>query len=311
MADQRFDPRIPFSRADARRAGISADALRGTGYRRLFHDRYVSAEVPVTPLLRARAALAVGGRGSHISHGTAATFHGGVVPPQGEIHYSVPNDGPRSTRRGLRAHRASSHASVALYRGIPMSTPPQCVLDLAAELSLVDLVVLGDSLVRAGAVTPEELIDAAASWRGSGARKARRAMALVRADVDSPMETRVRLLIIFAGLPEPVVACEVHDEDGRFVARLDLYWPQWRVAVEYDGRQHAESTQQWERDLERREGLDRMACRLVVVRSGGVFVDPLGTLQRIVAAIADQGVVGVRIRSDAWRQHFPGRRAAA
>ena len=43
---------------------------------------------------------------------------------------------------------------------------------------------------------------------------------------------------------------EIKSPSGRTVAHSDLGWPQWRVAVEYEGRHHAERGQ-FGRDLDR------------------------------------------------------------
>lgn len=59
---------------------------------------------------------------------------------------------------------------------------------------------------------------------------------------ESPQESRLRVRIVVAGLPPPVTQYVV-ERDGRFVARVDLAWPEYRVAVEYDGVWHAESDQ--------------------------------------------------------------------
>jgi hypothetical protein len=179
------------------------------------------------------------------------------------------------------------------------------------QAALVDLVVLVDSLVHAEVTTPEQLRAAADRWHGHGARLARRAMRLVRSGAESPMETRLRLLVVLAGLPEPVVQLRLVGEGADASIRLDLAYPAWRVAVEYDGRQHADSPAQWRRDIVRREVLDRLGWRLVVVLADGLHVDPATTLERVVQALRDQGARGVRVRGTAWRRHFPGRDAGA
>jgi hypothetical protein len=81
-------------------------------------------------------------------------------------------------------------------------------------------------------------------------------VALVRERVDSPMESRLRMLIVLAGLPEPRVNVTYGEEDGLVLRRYDLSWPEVRVIVEYDGRHHVERVEQWESDLERREAID-------------------------------------------------------
>ena len=52
------------------------------------------------------------------------------------------------------------------------------------------------------------------------------------------METRLRWLLLQAGLPRPEVQTELHDADGRFVGRADLYYPRARLVIEYDGSNH-------------------------------------------------------------------------
>ena len=49
--------------------------------------------------------------------------------------------------------------------------------------------------------------------------------------------------------------------------------------VEYDGRRHADSPEQWERDIYRREDLDRMDYRLLIVNSRGIYNEPHRTLE--------------------------------
>ncbi|MBG0563224.1 hypothetical protein [Actinoplanes aureus] len=52
------------------------------------------------------------------------------------------------------------------------------------------------------------------------------------------MESRLRLLLVDAGVPPPVPQFEVRDEDGRLIGRVDLAWPARRVAHEYEGDHH-------------------------------------------------------------------------
>ena len=54
------------------------------------------------------------------------------------------------------------------------------------------------------------------------------------------METRLRWLLLQAGLPRPQVQTALHDSDGRFVGRADLYYPEARLVIEYDGVNHRE-----------------------------------------------------------------------
>ncbi len=295
----------PFTLQCGLDAGLTERMLRGPAYQRLLQGVYAPAGVTPTPTVRARAALLVAPGGAMLARHTAATLWGGVVPTSPDIQLVIP-PGSRLRISGVDA-RVRRRSTRVCHNGLPMTTPAQTFLDLAGDLDLVDLVVLGDSLVRAGVATPEDLVAAAAAYRGRQARPARRAAAYVRQGVDSPMESRLRMLLVLAGVPEPVVNHALRDETtGRVRYRLDLSYPQWRIAVEYDGRQHAENTAQWRWDVQRREDLDADGWRLVVVLSGDLYRSPARTLERVVTAARAQGV-SLRLRSDEWRRYFPQR----
>ena len=235
---------------------------------------------------------------------TAAELLGGVVPPSAFVHLAVP-PGARLRASGIDARVVTVEAS-ARFRGIPVTTAEDTFVHLGSELGLVDLVVLGDSLVSAGRTSAPALVRAAVRVAGPRGRVLHRAAGLVRVGVDSPMESRLRMLLVLAGLPEPVVNHIEYTDDGRWLRRFDLAYPDLRVAVEYDGRQHAESRRQWERDVERRESLDRDGWRLVVVLSRGIYREPGVTLERVAAALTYAGAVA-RVTSDEWQAHFRGR----
>ena len=291
---------LVFTRAEAVAAGLSVGRLRGPAFRRVFHDVHARAHDAPRLRVRALAALRLAPVGAVAARHTAAELLGGVVPPTATVHLALPSG--RLRVRGVRAVRRPLGAT-ARVGGVPVTTAEDTFLDLVGDLGLVDLVVLGDSLVQRGRTTPERLVAATASLSGRRAHLARRAAGLVRAGVDSPMETRLRMLLVLAGLPEPVVNHIEYDEWGRWVRRYDLSWPELRLAVEYDGRQHAQSQRQWERDVERREELDLEDWRIVVVLAKGVYREPERTLDRVVQALRARGV-RARITSDEWRLHF-------
>ncbi len=261
----------------------------------------MSASVPVTPVVAARAGLLAAGPDAVASHHTAARIWGAVVPDDGLVHVTGRS---RLRGAGLKTHRPKTGQRGTTAHGIRVTTPASTFLDLSDELGLVDLVVAGDSLIKAGVVTPEQIVEAAAGYAGKARRLARRAASLVRAEVDSPMESRVRMLMVLAGLPEPVVNHRIRWADGRVRFRFDLSFPHARLVIEYDGRQHAESDEQWDIDVDRREWMDGDKWRLVIVRSKDLYRTPARTLSRITAAMRDQGMRVPRL-SDAWRQHFP------
>jgi very-short-patch-repair endonuclease len=178
---------------------------------------------------------------------------------------------------------------------------------MASVLTFVDLVVLGDAIVRRSSVTPEGLVALCEASTDRHAKRALEAAGYVRDGVDSPMETRLRLLIVLAGLPEPKVNFKLYDAYGNLLRRFDLSYPELNLIVEYDGRQHAEDTEQYDTDIYRREDLDRGGWRIVVVTSKGIYQKPEETLFRVHRELKERRAPGLPRRlSDAWRAHFPG-----
>lgn len=302
-----FDPSQPFSRADARAAGIGLKTLLSSRFHKVFYDCYVSSAVPLSTRLRAKAALGISPPGSFVSHATAARIWGGIVSETSDVHVTVPPTAVRSSRQGVKAHAGVIGAAVTRFRSLAISTPEQTFLDLATCLDLVALVVVGDSLIRAGRTTAAALRDAALAWRGRGAKLARRAARYVRDGVDSAMETRLRMLIVLAGLPAPQVNFILRHPDGSWWMRFDLCYPSLKLIIEYDGRQHAEEEDQWLHDLKRREALDRMGWRIVVVTRRDYYDTPEEVLRRVRDALIDRGMVGVRRRfKTEWMRHIIG-----
>lgn len=169
----------PFLLSEARRAGISRQVLRGRRFRQLFRSVYAAACVPECMETRVDAVRLVLPAGAELSHATAALLRGLPVPASNTLHVTVPvaAQGPRVA--GIHVHHGSAPA--VRREGRLLSTPTANFLELAETLSLVDLVILGDAMVRHRFVTCEELVRAAASTgRRRGVRMARRAAALVR-----------------------------------------------------------------------------------------------------------------------------------
>ena len=306
-APQPVDTRRPFSRADAIRSGIDRKLFRGSRFRRIFRGVYVDAGVRVTPKIRAEAALVPFDSSAFASHASAARIHGVPIPAFPDEHVTVLKPGHRRLRPDIRCHLRTEGQTV-VKDGVRVSDHGQMFVELAELLNLVDLVVVGDNLVRLGRTSCADLADFCRASSLPGAAAARRAAAYVRELVDSPMETRLRMLIVLAGLPEPEVNVTVRTADGEPLRRYDLSYPSAKVIVEYDGRQHIEREDSWESDLDRREAIDDEGWRILVVTSRGIFREPERTLHRIRRLLSARGLPGLPRRlSDDWRPHFPGR----
>jgi hypothetical protein len=298
-----------LTRAKARDACVPLEALLGPTYTKLFYDAYIPSTAKISLRTQAETALRVVAEGAHISHHTAVQLWGGVSPATSRIHLTFADQRARTRREGIAAHRSPLQPATTRSKGLLLSTPTQAFLDLAsAGTELVDLVVAGDSLVKATRTTPEDFVRAAETWCGNRARMARRAARLIREGVDSPMETRLRLLLVLAGFPEPTVNLILRAADGEWFVRFDLSYEQWKLAIEYDGRQHAFDRRQWASDIDRREALDRLGWRLIVIRAEDLYAEPGRTLQRIREALVERDATGIPSRfGQEWSRHFPSR----
>lgn len=187
---------------------------------------------------------------------------------------------------GVRGHVAQVAADVrTVSHGLRVTSGARTWADLAPRLGLDDLVVLGDAVLRHGWADVVELTAMAARPGRRGNRRMRAAIPLLEPRTDSPMETRLRLLIVRAGLPRPVAGRDVV-VDGEWLARPDLSYPALRIAIEFDGDHHRTSRTQWQRDLGRRRALEDAGWLLIVLTADDVLRHPELTVDRVRRAIA-------------------------
>jgi hypothetical protein len=180
--------------------------------------------------------------------------------------------------------RLSPHDVVALQNGIRVTSPLRTMLDLAAVLQRDDIVAIGDYLVcehPEGFPAPRNAlyrVDQIATYlaakrRVRGLPGAKRALELVRVGADSVPETRLRLAIIDAGLPEPVLNYVIRDSFGRAVAWPDQAFVEARLSVQYDGEHHRTAEQQasdnWRNRLVADEEWDQLIVSSTDVRRRG------------------------------------------
>lgn len=277
----------PFRGTDATARGLlTPDQLRSSAWRRLFRDVYVHRDVPVTHELRVVTAASLVLPGAVVSGRSAAVLWGvDLAGPDDDVELTVPADRHPVRVTGLRVRRALlAPADVVRRRGVLATAPEATVLELAAGLDGDDAVVAVDRVLARGLVDLAPLRARAATGTGRGSARARAVCALADERSESPQESRLRLLVVRSRLPAPVPQFPVR-VDGRFVARVDLAWPDLRVAVEYDGRWHAEPGQ-FARDRQRLNRLQAAGWRVVFVTAEDLH-RPDALVARIAQALAD------------------------
>jgi very-short-patch-repair endonuclease len=169
------------------------------------------------------------------------------------------------------------------HAGVPVTVPPRLALDLGMGKNFVEAVADLDEVLRAGLVGEDEVARFLATSHERGVRRARRAFSFRDVRAASRQETRVRLLLVFAGL-RPVPQFEVWDKHG-FVARVDLAFPLHRVAVECNGTWHAD-LEQAKRDQVRLGALRAAGWQVVRVTAAPLREDPHAVVAAVRAALA-------------------------
>jgi hypothetical protein len=292
-----------ISRAEAREQGISDRELAGPRFRKVATGRYLPSEVAPHPVHAIRVALACHPAGAVATHFSAARMLGAPVPAHPEEHITVRVPGDRRRRLGVRCHVLQiAEADVMTMSGLRISRPNRMFVELARFLGLVDLVVLGDWLVQNAHTTVRSLRLYCRASLEQHSGRATYAANLVRARSESPRESRLRVLLALAGLPAPEVNAEVFDAEGEFLARLDLAFPALKIAVEYDGGHHADKDQ-WEADVARRQRLEDLGWRIIIVTNKQLFQHPARILASVARALEERGA-DVGPLSDDWRPHF-------
>lgn len=188
---------------------------------------------------RVRGLLRVLPPGAVASHATAANLYGvALMEPDAPLEFTVPRLVDVAPRPGVLVRSAMLRQDDFDWAtGIPVTAPGRTLVDLGRTRPLVGGVVAADALLHAGVCSLDGAMPALAAATGlRGVRRARQVLALADAGAESPMETRIRLVLVLAGLPKPTAQYVVRDRAGRFVARVDLAYPAARLVVEYDGR---------------------------------------------------------------------------
>lgn len=252
----------------------------------------VPAAVRPSPEARCIRALTRVPEGSAISHETAATLLGLPLPPalvQGDadpVHISVPKPAhPRVA--GLRIHRVTGPIPTARTGGgVLVTRGARLWFDMAPVLGRDDLVVLGDAVLHRDMATEVELAGLIAVYAGRrGLRAARTAVVLLNRASKSPMETRVRLLLVDHGFTGFLVNRPVLDAAGGWLSTPDIQVPWPMVAIEYEGDQHRTDRRQWQEDIRRYELMAENGWVVIRLMSADVLRTPDRTVARIQRAL--------------------------
>jgi hypothetical protein len=235
---------------DARARGATRRQIVEDGVE-LARGLYLSRSVPATLARRCRA-------WTHLLPDavfglqTAGALLGAPVDPPSAIQVVLSPRAVRPERAGLEVHIRHLHEDDVITIGdLRITSGAQTFLDLAARLPAAELVACGDALMRRGHLTAEVL--SARLARADGVRGVVRARAcgpLLSPKAMSRPESLMRYWVVDAGLPIPEAQLPIRNSWGHVVAHADLGYEEWKVALEYEGRQHSVG-KQFGQDIDR------------------------------------------------------------
>jgi very-short-patch-repair endonuclease len=225
-------------------AGLSPSQIR----RRLRSGEWVVARPRVYALggapptwTQAVAAVALSAQpGAWISHRTAAVLWA-LPGVDGDVIEVVTGPDRRVRLDGVRGHRSGALFTADLTRrhGIPLTSPARTLVDLSSVLSEHRLGAALDHALRARLLRLETLSRCVARLGEAPGRRLTPIQTLLAERVpgydpgDSDLETRVLRVLVAAGLPAPVQQHRIRI-GGRTI-RIDLAYPDRRLAIELDG----------------------------------------------------------------------------
>lgn len=256
-------------------------ALSERRLRTMFRGVSVDATVPDTRELRIAAIKLVAPPYAVVCDCSASWLHGVDAYRPGDRFdlvpsLVVPHSRTRIERSNVRCRQAIiPDADVTQVDGVLVTNPTRTAADLLRTLRPPYALAAADGLAHAGLVDPLELWHYVARLKGyRWIVQARRLADLVEPDTESPGESWTRLRLVDAGFPRPEAQFSITDRSGREIYRLDLAYPEVRIAIEYDGVEFHTDKSDIDHDAERRQLLrDRWGWRTVIADRAKILGD--------------------------------------
>lgn len=276
----------PFTLAQAAAAGVRAAALQSAPWRRMFRGVWAHVDMEDTRETRLAAARLV-----IPSHGvlrglTAAWIYGADVRREDDldVHAGFPEGKRIRNQPGLVVCQETLRpADICLIDGVAVTSPVRTVFDCLRLLRGHERLVVADALTHLELTTVEEI---RRYFAGQRRMRNLRIAELLIDDIEpkseSPMETRLRLTLVDGGLPRPEAQWEITNAAGVVLWRLDLAYPEVKLAVEYDGAWH---WKQRRADDKRRAALRALGWEVLVFDADDVYGNPDRVVHEVRTAL--------------------------
>ncbi len=236
------------------------------------------------------------GADSALSFQSAAFQHG--LPrfgPTYPIHLSVPGRGPGRVPPGIKVHQGGGclPAQLVTIKGLPVTSPPRTVFDLAAANDKRMESAL-DEFLRRGATNLEQawaLAESAAYAERRGWNRYMDALA-ERSPADSKRDSdleRVLAGILSAGGATPFVIQHPVVLKTGILVHLDVAFPEVWLDIESDGYATHGGREPWERDHDRDMELTDLGWLVMRFTWRQITFRPERVLAAVMKQLTDRG----------------------
>jgi very-short-patch-repair endonuclease len=291
---------VPFSGRRAVADGLlTRRMLVGPTWRRLLPDVYIHADAYQADdhrmwcdavALRLPAGAAIGGLSAAYLHGVD------LLPRDSPVSVTLPGTARvRPHPRVAVTYADLPTDDVTRFAALPLTTGVRTAFDLGRRLPRTEALVALDALLHRKVVRPATLagyLDGHPRW--PGLTQLRELLAVAEPRTESAMETRLRLILLDAGLPPLTAQHAVRTANGRHLGRVDLAYPDWRIAIEYEGDHHRERPH-FRRDITRLNALRAHGWLVLRFTADEVSQHPGQVVTHVTAVIRER------------RQHRPTR----
>jgi len=276
----------PFTRAEGLAAGVPARVLEGTQFVRIHQgvhchrghvmswaDRVEAARLALPASARTTGATRLQQLG--LDHGWRDVLHFVV---QGDLHLEL---------EGVFLHRTVA----MLAHDDAGVTPEVAFVAYCAEARVLDAIKVGCVLLHQDRLDLDllEQLLVEQPWRRVCA-EARWVLCHLDHRCRSLPEAELLALVRFAGLPEPEVNKTI-DLGAGDILTPDLWFEDYGLAVEYEGRQHQEDRGQYNADIDRYKLYRRTGTAYEQVTKERMR-SPKATVRQIHRALVDRGYCG-------------------
>lgn len=289
----------PFNQSEGLALGLTVHKLNGSTWTRLFPRVWVHRDHEMTGSdWIAAATLSMPAR-AQLSHASRIQALGLDIDQVKPVHFTVSGD------LHLDVDDVFLHRTEVLP---PLDdvgvTAGAAFIQYCSTARLIDAIKVGDWLLHRRHMTVLEVAELARrdAWR-PGARQVRRVLPHLDAASRSVKESETRALVVFSGLPAPEINVSLVVA-GERIGIVDLLIRCVMLVLEYEGRQHAESITQFNRDIHRYAAFRRHRVEYLQVINE-MLDRPKTLIHRIHARMVELGYYGPPpVFADRWNSLF-------